>query len=238
VSIFQGEFGATMIKDGNGTNGRNGNHRWWQAWKRDRDLDLASYRRLAFQLHYGLSRTDGVSRSVLVVTPNESKYWAKGCVTLATCMAEELRRPVILVDGDDRSEVCQMLESPGSHGLVDFLREPKRPLQELALATSQPNLSFLPTGNNQGSPIPASTENAKVLLLECARHWEFAVIAGGPVLQNSFPLAMAPYVGRVLLLVTENRTHVDDIDAAQLALEQCGAQNVNLVLTQFDEVLR
>jgi Mrp family chromosome partitioning ATPase len=222
-----------MTDNGNGIHNSNRSHRWWQIWKRERDLDLAAYRRLALQLHHGLPRADNASRSVLIVTPNESRFWAKGCVTLASCMAEELRRPVLLVDADDDCEVSRMLGSPASPGLTDFLADPVRPLQELALSTSQQNVWFLSRGTSQGSPCPASPENAHDLLARSCKQWDFVVVAGGPVLRNSFALAMAPYVGRVLLLVIENRTHIEDIDVAQNALEQCRAQNVSLVLTQL-----
>jgi len=222
-----------MTTDGNGTQSRNGRHRWWQIWKRDQDveLDLAAYRRLAVQLHHGLPRAEQVSRSVLIATPNESRFWAAVCVTLASCMAEELRRPVLLVEADGSDEVSEMLGSASSPGLADLLTSPARPLRELALQTSQQNVWFLPRGTAEGSFFPGSPEDAQDLLVRAAEEWDFIVIAGGPVLRNAFALAMAPYVGRVLMLVIEGRTPIEDIDAAQNALEQCKAQNVSLVLT-------
>jgi hypothetical protein len=226
---------AKMFNNGNGLNGTNGNHRWWR--KQERDLDLAAYRRLAMQLHQGLPRVDTVSRSVLVVTPNETRHWAKGCVTLAACMAEELCRPVLLVDAEAKSQICGMLGSPETSGLKQFLATASPLLSELVLPTSQPNLFFLPAGSS-GLPLSASPENSKLLLSEARKYWDFVVIAGGPVLRNSFALAMAPNVGRVLLLVSEYRTHIEDIDAAQMALEECRAKNVSLVLTESDEAVR
>jgi len=150
-------------------------------------------------------------------------------------MAEELLRPVLLVDAADDCEVSRILGSLASQGLSDF---PMRPLQELVLPTSQQNVWFLSRGAVQGSSFSASPENAHDLLVRSARQWDFVVVAGGPVLKNSLPLAMAPYVGHVLLLVTENRTYIDDIDAAQTALELCKARNVSLVLTQHVGAVR
>jgi len=231
-----------MFNNGNGSNGHSGIGRWWQALKRygdsDAELDLAPYRRLAVQLHYGLPRAGEVSRSVLVVTPNESRYWAEGCVTLASSMAEELHRPVLLVDADDSGEVGRMIESPSSSGLADFLSDPRRPLHKLALPTSQKNLSFLPAGAGRDAAFSAAPENAKELLTQSGQQWDFVLVAGGPVLKNSMTLAMAPYVGRVLLLVIEDRTHLEDIDAAHYALQQCNAQNVSLVLAPLNGSLR
>jgi MinD-like ATPase involved in chromosome partitioning or flagellar assembly len=227
-----------MFNNGNGFTGTNGDHRWWRAWKRERELDLAAYRRLAIQLHQGLPRAENVSRSVLVVTPNEARHWAKGCVTLACCMAEELCRPLLLVDAEAQSEVCGMLGSPESHGLTHFLTNVSPLLAELVLPTSQSNLYFLPSGSSRNSPLSASPENARALLVESRKYWDFTVIAGGPVLKNPLTLALAPHVGRVLLLVSENRTPIEDIDAAQIALDECQAKNVGLVLTELDEAVR
>ena len=63
-------------------------------------------------------------------------------------------------------------------------------------------------------------------------------MAGGPVLTNSVALAMVPHVGRILLLVSENNTYIADIDAAQNALELCGAREVSLVMTEAAGLLR
>lgn len=229
-----------MTGNGNGTKNGNGNgtHRWWQVWKRGRSLDLSAYRRLALQLHLGLNRGDNAARSALVVTANESRLGATGSLTLASCMAEELQRPALLIDATADGEVGKILHSPETQGLTDFLKDPMRPVQELVLPTSQQNVWFLSRGTAKGSSFPASPENARDLLVRAAKQWDFVVVAGGPVLQNSLPLAMAPHVGRVLLLVMENRTYKEDIARAQSALELCKAQNVSLVMTQLGKVVR
>src|SRR5438094_2862878 len=148
-----------MSHNGNGTHNGNGSHRWWQVWKRRRELDLTAYRRLVLQLHHGLPRSGENPRSVLIVTPNELGFCANGSITLACCMAEELQRSVLLVDAANEPEMSRMLGSPVSHGLSDFLSEPTRPLQDLAFPTSQHNAWFLPRGTGQTPPILASPAN-------------------------------------------------------------------------------
>jgi MinD-like ATPase involved in chromosome partitioning or flagellar assembly len=140
------------------------------------------------------------------------------------------------MDATEDSGVSRTLGGSTSQGLTDFLADPVKPLQELALQTSQQNLWFLPKG--KGSSFPASPEHAEDLLAAAAKRWDFIVVAGGAVLKNSLALGMARHVGRVLLLVTENRTHLEDIDEAQNVLEQCRAQNVSLVFTQLRESVR
>jgi hypothetical protein len=229
-----------MSNNSNGLSGPNGSHGWWKTWRNrhsQREVDLSSYRRLAVQLHHSLPRETNASRSVLLVTPNESRYWANGCVSLASCLAEELRRPVLLAEFCN-SEICPTLESFGDIGLSDVLNDPQQPLSGLAMQTSQENLWFLSTRGTNGRPFALSTEDAQQLLVRAAEQWDFVILGGGPLLTNSAALAMAPYVGRVLLLVTENRTHLEDIDIAKEALQHCGAVNVSLVLTEPDRVFR
>jgi len=130
-----------------------------------------------------------------------------------------------------------MLGSDTSQGLTDFLADPARPLASLALPTSEENVFFLPRGTVSGIS-SASPEIAFALLTKAGKQWDFIVVAGGAILKNSLPLGMAPYVGRVLLLVMENQTYLDDIAAAENALKLCKAQNVSLVVTQLSGPLR
>src|SRR5262249_55731593 len=142
----------------NGNHNGNGSHRWWQIWKWGRTSDLSAYRRLALQLHFDSPRSDSLCRSVLIVTPNESRLCARDSLTLASCMAEELNRPVLLVDATPDSEVSDLLNNPASPGVTDFLADPMRPLPELVHPTSKNNVWFLSHGTIQGI-FPASPEN-------------------------------------------------------------------------------
>jgi hypothetical protein len=209
---------------------RQGSRRWWEIWKRPAPDDSA-YRRLALQIHHGLPRQEGAPRSVLIVTPKEARWCARRSLTLASCMAEELKRPVLLIDASDDGETSRILHAQGTAGLTDFLADSMQQLTELALPTSQQSLHFLSRGRSTGR-FNASPDVARDLLVRATRHWDFVVVAGGPVLKSAFSLAVAPYAGRVLLLVTENRTHIGDIDRAQHTLVQCGVQNVSMVVSQ------
>ncbi len=226
-----------MFNNGNGFNRPKSRSGWWQAWRNpggEREGDLSSYRRLAVQLHHTLPREADVSRSVLIVTPNEPRFWASSCVTLASCIAEELSRPVLLAALYD-SGGSSVLDGSPEAGLAEVLHDPHQSIEELAMQTSQSNLWFLPPGNTEDLPLSISLDNVASVLARAAEHWDFVVIGGGPVLSNSAVLALSPFVGRVLILAIENRTQLEDIDTAYAALQQCGAENVGLVLTEADE---
>lgn len=228
-----------MNTNGNGNGHSNGNGHgssWWSSMfggggsRAASDAYLEPYRRIALQLHYNLPRPDN-SRSALLVTPKASTLGAHGSTALACCFAEELRRPVLLIDACPRDPaVSRMLNCVENPGFADILADPKLSLDDLVLPTTFENVSFLPAGDYYGSQAaPPRLVNA--LLKSAERNYDFVLISANSVLNDSISLSLAPHVGCVLLLVVENQTMVEDLDAAQDALSFCNAHNVGMVLT-------
>jgi len=216
-------------------NGDGSNSRWWTSlWRRSRgsEQDLAAYRRLALQLHYDLPRPQS-DRSVLLVTPTASALCAHGAATLACCLAEEVSRPVLLMDASPgRPDVTRMLDCAARPGFVDFLADPELKLDDLIVPTTHDSVFFLPAGTGPGpSSQPVSRDGVGALLEAVGSRYDFVLLSGGSVLDNSMALALAPHVGCVLLLVIEQKTTVEDLDAAQDSLCFCKARKVGLVLT-------
>lgn len=192
---------------------------------------LEPYRRLALQLHYGLPRPDN-PRSVLLVTPTASALGAHGSTDLACSMADELRRPILLIDACPRDpEVSRILDCMGSRGFADILSDPGLRPDDFVLPTTHENVSFLPAGAEVASHRPAQPHDMSALLKAAEGRNDFVILSGGSVLNDSLSLALAPYVGCVMLLVIENETKVEDLDAARDALFFCKARQVGLVLT-------
>jgi tyrosine-protein kinase Etk/Wzc len=166
------------------------------------------------------------------VTPESYSLSAKSSITLAMSLADELKRPVLLVDASLKSaEATRVLGCTGERGLTDFLAETSLSIAELALQTTHPQVSFLPAGTRATSGSPALPEQLTALFEAIFQDYDFLILSGGSVLNESMALALAPHVGCVLLLAIENETTVDDLDAAQHALDFCRARKVGLVLT-------
>jgi hypothetical protein len=91
---------------------------------------------------------------------------------------------------------------------------------------------FLPAGKLEPAP-RASFADIPGFLNAAKQHYDFTVLCGGAVLTNPGSLAVAPAVGRVLLLAIENVTKIQDLDAARDALHFCKAERVGLVLTSI-----
>lgn len=217
-----------------GTNGNGFSPRWWSMIKSrlgPSAIDTSHYRRLALQLHYDLPRLEG-RRSALVVTPERSSLSAPSSVALAMSLGDELDQPVLLVDASPRSgAVSQALGCTGERGLSDLFAEPALSLEELTLETTHPKVSFLPAGSNAASASPATPEQLTALFEVASKSFDFVLLSGGSMLDESMALAAAPQVGCVLLLAVENETTVEELDAAQRALDYCRAHKVGLVLT-------
>jgi Mrp family chromosome partitioning ATPase len=226
-----------MNTNGNG-NGHGARSRWWSLkGRRHPEEEMVPYRRLALQLHHDLSEP-GEVRAALVVTattPSTASIGAHGSVALALCLADELRRPVLLVDAcPRRPEASRILDCSAARGFADFLSEPETSLDQLVLPTSNALVSFMPAGINLPSATPASSGAVAALLRAALPRFDFVLFCGGAVLTDSISLALVPSVGCVLLLAVEDDTRLEDLEAAQETLGFCRARKVGVVLTKAD----
>jgi Mrp family chromosome partitioning ATPase len=233
-SLFSGNGLAAGNGNGNGKSNGHTASRWWSSlWGRGNEPDkhMIPYRRLALQLHYDLPRGQGL-RSVLMVTPVTSNLVAYGSTALAFCLGEELRRPVLLIDVSPKNpEVSRIMDCAGSRGFADMARDSSARLEELVVQTTRENVWFLPVGTQRIGDRPTSAEELDALLKAVESRYDFVLLAGGSVLSDSSALALARYVGCVLLLVTENETRVEDLEVAQNVVASCKARKLGLVLT-------
>jgi len=217
------------------SNGTGAQPWWWPfPWSRRprSEVDLAPYRRLAMQLPYDLPQAEG-PRTVLLVTPTSSAFGARGSMLLACSLAEQLRNPVLLVDAcPSEPEASRILECAGGRGFADFAINPHVPLSELTLQTSCEHVSFIPAGNGAGGAQTVPPEAIDALLNAAGDTYDFVLLSGGPVLTDPLSVALAPRVRCVLLLVIENETRVEDLDAARDALAYGRARKVAMLLAR------
>jgi Mrp family chromosome partitioning ATPase len=221
----------TLSGNSNG-NGNGRSPKWWQSlWGRSREssADAAAQSRLALQLHYDLPRESGL-RSVLLLTPAKCPLGASASLGLAFSLGQELSRPVLLIDAcPARPEISGMLACAELPGWADLLQDSNLDLNSVILPTSSEHVGFLPAGNHKH--VPPSAEDVQARLKTAQERYDFLVLFGGSVLDDFTGLALLPHVGSVLLLVTDNETRTEHLEAAQAALAQCKARNVRLVLT-------
>lgn len=227
--LVEGDFGNTRV---NGT----GRASWWRRLRsRPGAEDGSAFRRLALQLHYDLQGAG--PRAVLLGEPGVSAGKGDVAVHLACALASELSKPILLIDASpSRPVTSEWLGIAPAPGFTDLLspgggsaRDGGKRLEEGVYPTSQGNLFVLPAGQ----PLPLTPEPADLrAFLDCAtKAYDFVVLAGGSVLNDSLTRALAPHAGCVLLTAVENETLTEQLDAAQSALALSKARKVGVVLT-------
>lgn len=192
--------------------------------------EAAQWRRLSQLLHHDLPRETG-PRSALLVTPTRTPAGAFASMQLAISMSEQLTRTVVLVDASPSNpELTRMLGWNGSEALIDAGRTAGR-FDEVTLPTSRENLLFVPDSVTSEWGKSHPDEGARPFLRETERHCDFLLLFGGSVYDEPLVRPLAPEVGCVLLLVIENLTRKEDLEAARETLEAARARKIALVLS-------
>jgi Mrp family chromosome partitioning ATPase len=191
--------------------------------------DQEPWRRLALRLRQDLG-AEG-PRSLMMVTPGEGEFEARCSLALAESLADELGKPVLLVDAAPRERrLSRWLKCAELRGLTDALVEPETPLAEIVLRTTHPNVAIVPAGIIADPVGHVANDRVSALLEAFQRDHEVVMFSGGGVPANGLALALAPIVGRVLLLAAENETTSEDLEAAQDSLRVRNARDIGLVL--------
>jgi Mrp family chromosome partitioning ATPase len=205
---------------------------WWQPGPDGAPIETtaAPYRRLALQLQHELS-DQGPGRSLLLATPSRSVLAAHASPRLAYSLAEELSQRVLLIDasGGD-GELSRALGCAFRSGWSDLLADQTLALEPLVLATSHPQVGFLPAGTAPDIASGRHRDAIPLLLERARRSHDCLVLSAGSVLHDTAVLAAAPHVSSVLLMPVENQDLVADLDAAQKALRLCQARHVGVIM--------
>ena len=180
------------------------------------------------------TRPDDHSNLVMVTSalPGEGKSFTSIC--LAMSIAMELDRTVLLVDADlSRSSVTKYLGIEADAGLVDYLLEPDKKLEEVLIKTNVSNLTILPSGRpHQHATELLASDAMTQLAQELANRYpdRIIVIDTPPLLVTSESKVLTGLVGQILIVVEAFKTAQSTLDDALGLLD--GDMNVGLVLNK------
>jgi protein-tyrosine kinase len=196
-----------------------------------------AYKLLRTQL---LHRTAKEGRNTLMVTgprPNEGKTLT--AINLAIAISQKVGRTVLLVDADLRTPSIQRyLDLPLEPGLVEYLTSGYPIAESLVHPQGLSNLVVLPAGN----PTPQSPEllgsPLMVDLVKELKHFypERYVLFDLPPLLYADPLAFAPLVDGIILVVEAGNTPREEITRALATLQEFPV--LGLVLNKMDSMSR
>lgn len=192
--------------------------------------EAAEWRRLSLRLHHDLPRDAG-PRSALLVTPTRTEFSAFAATQLAVSLAEQLRRTVVLVDASpSHPELTRLLGWSAAQSQA-VISPVGAPFEDVTLPTSRENLLFVPDSVSAEWAKTHADEGARPFLSSAEGQCDFLLLFGGSVYDEPLVRPLASQVGCVLLLVHENLTRTDDLEAAKETLIASRARRIALLLT-------
>lgn len=171
-----------------------------------------------------LQRTKAESRNTLMVTgplPNEGKTLT--AINLAMAISREVGQTVLLVDADLRNpSVHRYLDLPLGPGLVDYLTSGYPIADSLVHPEGLSKLVVLPAGRSTTQSVELLSSPLMVDLVRELKHFypDRYVLFDLPPLLYADPLAFAPLVDGILLIVEAGSTPREEITRAQEMLQE------------------
>lgn len=171
-----------------------------------------------------LHRTKPEGRNTLMVTgplPNEGKTLTT--INLAIAISQKVGQTVLLVDGDLRTPCLhRYLDLPSGPGLVDYLTSGFPIADALVHPEGLANLVVLPAGKPTTHSHELLSSPVMAALVKELKHFypDRYVLFDLPPLLYADPLAFAPLVDGIILVVEAGSTPREEIIRAQETLKE------------------
>jgi Mrp family chromosome partitioning ATPase len=191
-----------------------------------------SYRYLARQLEGDLPAANG-GRVIVLSGACTTAVTVETALMLATALTDELDCTVLLIDeGLNEGGLAERLGLDQLAGWRDLLHRPEGAALRHVVHCGYPGLALLPAGAapaEQGRP--ASARRIGALFDELRGSFDYIMLVQGPVTADSRHLVPATLAQLVLLLVEENETRFEVLDACRRTFGDCGVNDVRLLLS-------
>ncbi len=164
---------------------------------------VEQYRRLAGAVH-GLQVDRGLKTMMVTSSvPNEGKTLT--VTNLALTLSESYKRRVLLIDADlRRPTVHDLFRIPNTTGLAEVLRSERADVPLLRLSA---NLSLLPAGRPDASPMAALTsDRMRALLEQFNQDFDWVLLDAAPVGFMPDAQLLANVTGAVLFVIAAGAT--------------------------------
>lgn len=175
---------------------------------------------------------DAPVRRILVTSPCEGDGKTVTSVNLATAMALDGKR-VILIDADlRRPSIHRMLELPHTPGISDVLAG-THPIENALRESGTPNLRILCAGTAIPDPVGVlGSEAFGTLLEQLSRDADVLVFDSPPCLYVADSAVLSGRTDGVVLVIRIGRTRLAEISAAEAFLSRARARILGLVYNQ------
>lgn len=187
----------------------------------------------------GAAAPESSRGSVLITSalPDEGKSYTS--LHLAVSLAQEQACEVTLIDADaPRRTLSEMLNARRNQGLLEYLSDPQRQLDESLSPTSIPSLRFMSAGVGSGEMATEMFAGSRMqALLEtlCSGPGkQIVVIDSAPVLVTSETPVLAKAVGQLLMVVRSVHTVKDVVLEAVARLQS--DRPMGLILNRWSPI--
>lgn len=191
-----------------------------------------AYNSLRGSLMY--STSEGLPKVIQITSAQPAEGKTTTSLAIATGLAR-MGRSVLLIDADmRRPSLHRRVDIANDAGLSTLLTS-HVPLLDVAVATSQPNLSVLPSGPVPPSPTELlSSHRIEELLIEGARHFDTVIVDSPPVLGLADAPLLAALADGVVFVVEANRNRRGSLRGAIRRLRAMRPVILGAVLTKFE----
>ena len=177
-------------------------------------------------------------RTLLITSSVDTEGKSTFAAHLAANLAAFQRWPVLLVDADlRRPEQHRLFRVDNQSGLVNLL-EGNNAVPALLASTQYENLTVLPSGRLQGTPLEIFTSRQFAdALTDLKKQFAFIIIDAPPVIPVNDALLLSRHVDSILYMVKAGVTPRSIVKRGVDLLINAGGSNLGIVLNNFKEVL-
>ena len=203
------------------------------AFKDPKSVAAESYRALRTNLEFSMSSNH--LNTVLVTSSHVSEGKSSVCSNLGTLFAMQDKK-VIIVDADmRRGTQHEKFGLSNKDGLSSFLANLNTSFEKIIKKTEVPNLFVITSGPIPPNPSELiSSQNMKDLLQVLKESFDFVIIDGAPVLPVTDSVILSAICDKVVLVVSSEETHKDELKSAKKLLVAAGANIAGVVLNKVD----
>ena len=167
-----------------------------------------------------------------VTSPNKEEGKTVTAVNLSAVMAQDLGKPVLLIDCNMRKPaVDSLLGLRGSAGLSEVLSGSLQ-LKDALVKTEIANLTVLPAGQASANPNELlASDKMKTVLAELKTQFEAIILDTPAVIPYADPRILGKLVDGVILVIRAGKTRREVVTRAESVLKSVGVNILGYVLT-------
>lgn len=154
-------------------------------------------------------------------------------VNLGLVLAEKVERTTVLVDFDlRRGRIADLLNSPGSPGVAEYLRGDAG-LEDVVQPTVYPNLFAIACGNAEAEDVGelAGRPELGMLISELRQRYDFVLFDTPPVIGTPDAGMLGGGISEALLVIRMNKTKRESVNQAIRLLHAASISVSGVVLT-------